>query len=63
MATGTAASRQAPAGLRRDAIGLREVLFVGETNYTSIAKMPRRYLPTAAFGGIHDQLRELATSL
>ena len=26
-------------------------------------KMPRRYLPTAAFGGVHDQLRELATSL
>jgi hypothetical protein len=25
--------------------------------------MPKRYLPTAAFGGIHDQLRELATSL
>src|SRR5215469_3309385 len=34
----------------------------GETNYTSVAKMPKRYLPTAAFGGIHDQLRELATS-
>jgi hypothetical protein len=36
---------------------------VCDTNYTSIAKMPKRYLPTAAFGGIHDQLRELATSL
>jgi hypothetical protein len=36
---------------------------VCDTNYTSIAKMPKRYLPTAAFEGIHDQLRELATSL
>jgi len=25
--------------------------------------MPKRYLLTAAFGGVHDQLRELATSL
>ena len=32
MATGTAASRQAPAGLRRDAIGLREVLFQSITD-------------------------------
>ena len=36
---------------------------VCDTNYTSIAKMPKRYLPRAAFGGIHDQLRGLATSL
>ena len=36
---------------------------VCDTNYTSIAKMPKRYLRQAAFGGIHDQLRELATSL
>ena len=56
IATGTAASQQAPAGLRRDATGLREVLF------QSITKMAP-YLPTAAFGRIHDQLRELATSL
>jgi hypothetical protein len=35
---------------------------VCDTNYTSIAKMPKRYLPTAAFGGVHDQLRELTTS-
>jgi acetamidase/formamidase len=36
---------------------------VCDTNYTSIAKMPKRYLPRAAFGGVHDQLRELAASL
>jgi len=36
---------------------------VCDTNYTSIAKMPKRYVPTAAFGGVHDQLRELAASL
>jgi acetamidase/formamidase len=36
---------------------------VCDTNYTSIAKMPKRYLPTAAFGGIHAHLRELAASL
>jgi acetamidase/formamidase len=36
---------------------------VCDTNYTSIAKMPKRYLAAAAFGGVHDQLRELATSL
>jgi hypothetical protein len=36
---------------------------VCDTNYTSIAKMPKRYLPSRAFGGIHDHLRELAASL
>jgi acetamidase/formamidase len=36
---------------------------VCDTNYTSIAKMPKRYLPQAAFGGIHGHLRELAASL
>jgi hypothetical protein len=36
---------------------------VCDTNYTSIAKMPKPYLPTAAFGGVHAHLRELAASL
>ena len=36
---------------------------VCDTNYTSIAKMPKRYLTTPAFGGVHAQLRELAASL
>jgi acetamidase/formamidase len=36
---------------------------VCDTNYTSIAKMPKRYLAAAAFGGVHAHLRELAASL
>ena len=36
---------------------------VCDTNYTSIAKMPKRYLPKLAFAGVHDQLRALAASL
>ena len=36
---------------------------VCDTNYTSIAKMPKRYLRTAAYAGVHDHLRELAASL
>jgi acetamidase/formamidase len=36
---------------------------VCDTNYTSIAKMPKRYLPKPAYGGIHAHLRELAASL
>ena len=36
---------------------------VCDTNYTSIAKMPKRYLRKAAFDGVHDHLRELAASL
>jgi len=40
MATGTAASRQAPAGLRRDAIGLREVLFQSITDMAPGADEP-----------------------
>ena len=41
MATGTAASRQAPAGLRRDAIGLREVLFQSITDMAPGAAIGR----------------------
>jgi acetamidase/formamidase len=34
---------------------------VCDPNYTSIAKMPKRYLPAAvAMGGTHAKLRELA---
>jgi acetamidase/formamidase len=33
---------------------------VCDTNYTSVAKMPKRYLPAAAYDGIHAHLRELA---
>jgi acetamidase/formamidase len=36
---------------------------VCDTNYTSIAKMPKRYLRATAYGGVHDHLRELAASL
>jgi acetamidase/formamidase len=36
---------------------------VCDTNYTSVAKMPKRYLPAVAFGGIHGHLRELASGL
>jgi acetamidase/formamidase len=36
---------------------------VCDTNYTSIAKMPKRYLPKPAYDGIHAHLRELAASL
>ena len=36
---------------------------VCDTNYTSIAKMPRRYLRAHAYGGTHARLRELAAAL
>jgi acetamidase/formamidase len=36
---------------------------VCDTNYTSVAKIPKRYLRTTAFGGVHDHLRGLAASL
>jgi len=36
---------------------------VCDTNYTSIAKVPKRYLRGAAYAGVHDHLRELAASL
>jgi acetamidase/formamidase len=36
---------------------------VCDTNYTSIAKMPKRYLANPAFGGVHAHLRELAATL
>jgi acetamidase/formamidase len=36
---------------------------VCDTNYTSIAKMPKRYLPGRAYGGIHAHLKDLAASL
>ena len=36
---------------------------VCDTNYTSIAKMPKRYLPGQAYDGIHAHLRGLAASL
>jgi acetamidase/formamidase len=36
---------------------------VCDTNYTSMAKMPKRYLPASAFDGIHAHLRDLAASL
>jgi acetamidase/formamidase len=36
---------------------------VCDTNYTSIAKMPKRYLPGRAYDGMHAQLRELAAGL
>ena len=36
---------------------------VCDTNYTSIAKMPKKYLPAAAYEGVHGHLRELAASL
>jgi acetamidase/formamidase len=33
---------------------------VCDTNYTSVAKMPKRYLPAAPYQGVHAHLRELA---
>src|ERR1700728_988369 len=36
---------------------------VCDTNYTSIAKMPKRYLPASAYDGVHAHLRELAAAL
>jgi hypothetical protein len=36
---------------------------VCDTNYTSIAKMPKRYLRATAYDGAHAHLRELAASL
>jgi acetamidase/formamidase len=36
---------------------------VCDTNYTSVAKMPKRYLRKPAFDGIHDHLRGLAANL
>ena len=36
---------------------------VCDTNYTSVAKMPKRYLRKRAFDGIHDHLRGLAANL
>jgi hypothetical protein len=34
---------------------------VCDTNYTSVVKMPKRYLSSAsAMGGAHQRLRELA---
>ena len=36
---------------------------VCDTNYTSIAKMPKRYLPKSAYDGVHAHLRELSASL
>jgi acetamidase/formamidase len=36
---------------------------VCDTNYTSIAKMPKRYLPNAAYAGVHEHLASLAASL
>jgi hypothetical protein len=36
---------------------------VCDTNYTSIVKMPKRYLPrSVAMDGTHDRLRELAAN-
>jgi DNA-binding protein Fis len=36
---------------------------VCDTNYTSIAKMPKRYLPARAYGTLHDHLKDLAGAL
>jgi acetamidase/formamidase len=36
---------------------------VCDTNYTSIAKMPKKYLRKPVFDGLHDHLRGLAASL
>ena len=36
---------------------------VCDTNYTSIAKMPKRYLRGRPYDGVHAQLRELAATL
>jgi amino acid transporter len=51
MATGTAASRQAPAGLRRDAIGLREVLFQSITDMAPGAAIAASIPAGAAYAG------------
>jgi hypothetical protein len=36
---------------------------VCDTNYTSLAKVPKRYLPTRAYGDIHAHLADLAATL
>src|ERR1700749_2551729 len=36
---------------------------VCDTNYTSVAKMPKRYLPAPAYGDIHAHLKDLAAGL
>src|SRR6202000_1913492 len=36
---------------------------VCDTNYTSIAKLPKRYLARPAYDGVHAHLRELAAAL
>jgi hypothetical protein len=36
---------------------------VCDTNYTSIAKIPKRYLLKAAYTGVHAHLSSLAASL
>jgi len=36
---------------------------VGDTNYTSIVKMLKRYLPNHAYAGVHAHLKSLAASL
>jgi len=51
MATGTAASRQAPAGLRRDAIGLRQVLFQSITDMAPGAAIAASIPAGAAYAG------------
>ena len=51
MATGTAASQQAPAGLRRDAIGLREVLFQSITDMAPGAAIAASIPAGAAYAG------------
>jgi acetamidase/formamidase len=33
---------------------------VCDTNYTSMAKMPKRYLPATAYGAMHARLKDLA---
>ena len=36
---------------------------VCDTNYTSMAKMPKRYLPAPAYGTMHARLKGLAAAL
>jgi acetamidase/formamidase len=36
---------------------------VCDTNYTSIAKMPKRYLTNPAYSGVHGHLTSLAAAL
>lgn len=36
---------------------------VCDTNYTSIVKMPKRYLRNLAYAGVHVPLKSLAASL